>query len=317
MLTSDSINTLQRYCRKANAEREKVITNMVSPEIEIAEKPSKVTHDPFYKVEQVRLHLPDGTETPFFGNVRQDTGECLKAVSDRYNIIQNETLIGRAEEIFKSKALDFTTRYAVTAGGARMFAEYRFKNVGMKVQKDDIQMRLTVRNSFDGTMKVSLAVGLFRVVCSNGASVMEDGFDLMRKHTSNLDIEFANGAIDTAIERFHSSYDSLDAMSRKNITQQEGHWILNGLVKRKTVADRVANQIREIWDKPNFREDEARTVYNLWNASTEHLTHDVAGARKKIELADRINTDITSVLSTASRRGTIAELMVKELNKNN
>lgn len=281
------------------------------------EKPSKVTHDPFYQVEQVRLHLPDGTETPFFGNVRKDTGECLKAVTERYSIIQNETLIGRAEEIFKSKGMNFTRHVDITQGGARMFANYTFENIAMKVQKDDFKFKLSVRNSFDGSMKVSLVVGLFRVICSNGATVMENGIDLMRKHTSSLDIEFASGAVDNAIALFQRQYESLDIMARQKLNQQEGHFLLNGLVKRSILADRVADKVREIWEKPTYEEDRQRSVYNLWNATTQHLTHDVAGGRGKVELATRLNTDVTRTLMEASRSGRISDLFVKELQKNN
>lgn len=275
------------------------------------------TDNPFYKVEQVRLHLPDGRETPFFGNVRADTGECLKAVTERYTLIQNEELIGRSESLFAQKGLRFTRKAIVTNGGARMYANYEFENIGFKVRKDDFKFRLSVRNSFDGSMKVSLMVGLFRVICSNGASVMEEGIDLMRKHTSSLDLQFASGAIDASIDSFHRQYDAIELMTRQRLTQQEGHFVLNGLVKRKTIADRVADKVREIWDKPSYEEDRDRNLYNLWNASTEHFTHDVAGTRKKFELSQRLSTDVTRTLIAHARSGNLSDLFVKELQKNN
>ena len=285
--------------------------------IEIAEIEPKVTNDPFYTVKQERLHLPDGTETPFFGNVRVDTGACIKAVTERYNIIQNADLIERAESIFQSKGMDFKRKVDVTQGGARMFANYTFSNIGLKVQKDDFKFRLTVRNSFDGSMKVSLVVGLLRCVCDNGAMIQEAGFDLMRKHTASLDIEFASGAVDNAVALFNRQYEALDTMSRTKLSQQEGHQVLNGLVKRNVLADRIADKVREIWEKPTYEDDRQRSVYNLWNATTQHLTHDVAGSRQKVELATRLNTDVTRTLIDFTRQGRIADLFVKEIQNNN
>lgn len=282
-----------------------------------SESETKVTGNPFYQVTQERLHLPDGTPTPFYGNVRKDTGVCLKAVTERYNIIQNADLIERAESIFQSKGMDFKRKVDVTQDGARMFASYTFSNVGMKVQKDDFKFRLIVRNSFDGSMKVSLVVALLRCVCDNGAMIQESGFDLMRKHTASLDIEFASGAVDNAVALFNRQYDALDAMSRTKLTQQEGHQVLNGLVKRSVLADRIADKVREIWEKPSYEADRQRSVYNLWNATTEHLTHDVAGTRQKVELATRLNTDVTRTLIDFTRQGRISDLFVKELQKNN
>lgn len=284
--------------------------------IQTEEIETKVTANPFYEVKQERLHLPDGTPTPFYGNVRKDTGVCLKAVTERYNIIQNADLIERAESIFQSKGMDFKRKVDVTQDGARMFAAYTFSNVGMKVQKDDFKFRLIVRNSFDGSMKVSLVVALLRCVCDNGAMIQEAGFDLMRKHTASLDIEFASGAVDNAVALFNRQYDALDAMSRTKLTQQEGHQVLNGLVKRSVLADRIADKVREIWEKPSYEADRQRSVYNLWNATTEHLTHDVAGTRQKVELATRLNTDVTRTLIDFTRQGRISDLFVKELQNN-
>jgi hypothetical protein len=284
---------------------------------EIAEVETKVTDNPFYLVTQERLHLPDGTPTPFYGNVRKDTGVCLKAVTERYSLIQNSELIERAESIFASKGMRFTRKVDVTQDGARMFANYTFDNHGFKVQKDDFKFKLSLRNSFDGSMKVSLVVGLFRVVCSNGASVMETGIDLMRKHTASLDIEFASGAVDNALAVFNRQSEVLDILSRTKLNQNEGHQVLNGLVKRSVLADRVADKVREIWEKPTYEEDRQRSVYNLWNAITEHTTHDIAGTRKKVELATRLNTDATRTLFDFTRQGRISDLFVKELQKNN
>lgn len=282
-----------------------------------SESETKVTDNPFYLVTQERLHLPDGTPTPFYGNVRKDTGVCLKAVTERYTIVQNEDLIEKAESIFASKGMKFTRKVDVTQDGARMYANYTFDTHGFKVQKDDFKFKLAVRNSFDGSMKVSLVVGLMRVVCTNGAWSMDGGIDLMRKHTASVDVEFASNAVDIALKSFHAQYETLDLFSRQRLTQQEGHELLNGLVKRSVLADRVADKVREIWEKPTYEEDRNRNVYNLWNAITQHTTHDVDGVRRKVELATRLSTNATMTLADYARKGRISDLFVKELQKNN
>jgi len=282
-----------------------------------SESETKVTDNPFYLVTQERLHLPDGTPTPFYGNVRKDTGVCLKAVTERYTIVQNQDLIEKAESIFDTKGMKFDRKFDITQDGSRMYANYTFKNHGFKVQKDDFQMRVSIRNSFDGSMKVSLVVGLLRVVCSNGAWSMDGGIDLMRKHTASVDVEFASNAVDVAVRNFQSQYDTLDLFSRTKLNQQEGHELLNGLVKRSVLADRVADKDREIWEKPTYEADRQRNVYNLWNAITQHTTHEVDGVRRKVELATRLSTNATMTLAEHARKGRISDLFVKELQKNN
>jgi len=290
---------------------------MVSPEtlnateVEIVDAPVRQSAQWDYKVEQQPL-FANGIETRFFANVRTDTGEAFGIVTDRYKVMQNSELLGSIEETFQSRGLGKSVRKVmVTQGGARVHANYRFDDIGFKVGNQDIVFNLRVQNSFDGSLRVALAVGLFRLICSNGAVAPLDAINLTKKHTDALSLEFAGGAVDNAIENFHRTAPMLEAMARTRLTDIEGHKVLNGLVIRKEISERQSDEIREIWNAPTHREDSERNLYNLWNATTQHLTHTVSG--KKFELADRINRNVTQTLGRSALAGNISSLMVDAL----
>jgi len=276
-------------------------------EVEVIDQTSKFD----YKVEQTPL-FANGKQTRFRGNVRTDTGECLGVVTEQYSVMQNEDLFGSVEELFKNRNLGvFKRREIVTGGGSRVRGIYTFSEQGIKVQKDDILFQLTIQNSFDGSLRVAFKAGLFRLVCSNGATSPVGGLvNLTKKHTDALSLDFAGEALDACVENFNRSADRLDAMARKNISQVEGRKLLNGLVKAKAISERQSNEVEQVWNNPSYREDEARTVYNLWNAVTQTTTR-VAGNR--FELADRIETEVTNRLVDVSMRGDLESLMVDAL----
>jgi hypothetical protein len=282
--------------------------------IAINENASERQTDKFdYTVETVRLHTPDGAETQFFGNRRTDTGAVLGAVTDRYETIQNEQLFATAESLFSEKGLsNFQRKAFVTHGGARARAVYNFPAVGVTLNRGDLILRLTVQNSFDGSLPASFKAGMFRLICSNGmATATSKAIGFTRKHTSAIQPDFIARSFDQAVAQFHNSVPLLQRMANTEVKQKDGERILNGLVNRKVVSERMAQGIKALWEAPTYEEDRERSLYNLYNAATQHLSHAVEV--KRFELAERANENILGAFSRALRDGGVEGLMANSI----
>ena len=268
-----------------------------------------------YTVEQVPLLTPDGQQTRFFGNRRKDTGEVFAAVTDHYELLQNETLISSTEDLFRTKGMTgWKRKEVVSHGGARMRAIYDFPNIGGKVAGQDITFRLKVQNSFDGSLRASFQVGLFRLICSNGAAVPVNALNLTKKHTASLETSFVGSALDEAVRSFHSAMPAFERMANISVTQQQGKTILFNLAERKVMSERHAEAINEIWERPTYREDESRNLWNLYNATTQYLTHNVEaglGRKPRFELADRLNQAVMREFVGSARNGSVDSLLIK------
>ena len=267
-----------------------------------------------FTVEQTVMHLPNGTPTRFFANVRTDTNEVLGVVSDRYEVLQNSDLLNPVEELFKTEGFgDFRRKTIGTHNGARVRAVYDFENYGIKLGNgEDLHLRLKVQNSFDGSLRASFQVGMVRLVCTNGLAVPVAAVGMTKKHTQALDTNLIRDAFARSVNAFKESVPVFDTMTKSNLTQEQGRNILLSFEKSKVMSERMRERIQGVWESPRFEKDRERTVWNLYNAVTQHLTHDVEG--KRFELAERVNTGVLKALTNAVKKRDYVEALVGNLN---
>jgi len=243
-----------------------------------------------------------------FLNVRRDTGEVLGVTSNRYGVVQNRELVGVAEDAFnKSSDLgDFDRSVIVTGSGERLFATYDFKNRKRKLKVgDEVGMRLTLQNSFDTTLRLSFAVGALRLLCTNGMATMERDVDMSSKHNSNVNVGFLADAVRVAVDRFEIACKAFDKLSEVQFDHDKGFNILNRLAKSKAISDRQSSKIAAIWASPDYKEDEDRSLWNLYNATTQYLSREVEG--KRFELSGRVNRNVLKNLSRIAKSGDIKQ----------
>jgi hypothetical protein len=161
--------------------------------------------------------------------------------------------------------------------------------------KDNLILRLKVQNSFDGSLGASFSVGLFRLICSNGmAAPFGATVNVSKKHTQGINTNFFQSAVERSVQQFTEVVPVFNRMANTVITQRQGINALANMAKSKTISDRMAEQIAGVWNAPRYTEDSDRTVYNLYNASTQHLTHEVS--TKRFDLAERATSGILKTL---------------------
>jgi hypothetical protein len=262
------------------------------------------TSDYDFTVERVPLALPNSKQSRVFAHVRTDTGEELGWGTEQYGFVQNGDLISNAEEAFESRGMTPTKRHVVVTGrGERMFAQYDFDNETTIRREDRVKgmelgMRLTLQNSFDRSLRVSFALGMVRLVCLNGMTTMEKEFGMTRKHSSNVEIGFIGDALDKAKGSFHQAAQGFSVLGERDISQEQGRNILNQLNKAKVLSNVVKEGILKVWENPTHEEDEARNLWTLYNAATQHLTHEVSESR--FEYANTVSTNVLRRLRGAA-----------------
>ena len=150
--------------------------------------------------------------------------------------------------------------------------ERHIANVG-----DVVSLRLTLNNSFDRSCGLNWAVGMMRKVCSNGMCSLVADTNVTKKHSSKLDLSFIKEGIDASVEKFDASVEAFKNLGKREITHEQGGLILDNLAIKKVLSESLRDSIQMVWDSPSFGEDQGRNLYNLYNATTEHLTREVQG----------------------------------------
>jgi len=249
------------------------------------------------------MQLADGSfvKDGFTVNRRMDTMQVLGKVTDRYGIIQNSDLIQVSEDAFAAKGMtNYKRTTIVTGSGEKMYSTYDFKDHVKKLKVgDEVGLRLTVQNSFDGSLRASFSLGMMRLLCLNGMTTVEREVSMTKKHSSGINVQFITDALEKAIKAWDKATIVFDRISDVKLTQEQGKNILANLEEQSVLSGKLRENIQSIWDAPRHREDSARNLFNLYNAVTQHLTHDVASDR--FELANRVSGNVLNVFERISR----------------
>ena len=245
----------------------------------------------------------EGHDSGFYGTVRRDEGfpRVLGVAGERYALLQNSDFINQIEDGFKKADLSgFEREVSVMDHGARCQAQWTFKNRTIKVRSvgDEMAFRVTARNSYDGSWKVSLVDTIERLACLNGAVRSEKGIMLQGKHTSRLNVDRIVGGLGTMLERFETWASDLDLLVLP-ITQAHGSHILSHAQDEGIISGSTRDGILSFWNAPRRKEDEERTVYNLWNAGTEFFSHVLK--RERFQYADTVNAEYTGWMMEIGR----------------
>jgi hypothetical protein len=163
---------------------------------------------------------------------------------------------------------------------------------------DELGLRLTVQNSFDRSLRLSVILGFLRLVCTNGMTTLTREFDLTRRHQSGIDTSFLGEGIELALSNIDEQKQVFNRLANKTISETQGVSVLGNLVKKNVLSSSMRDSIEAIWHDPSYDEDRERTLYNLLNAGTQHLTRVVEP--KRFELAQRVNRDMLKVLDRAA-----------------
>ena len=259
-----------------------------------------------FRVQQVEVpHPTKEGKSGYFMNIRQDNDEILGWTTERYGLVHHSDVLDRADEAFEARGIDVTRKVIVTEGGAKMRAQYDLQGDLYKAEVpavgDVMAYRLTAQNSYDRSLRISFALGLVRLICTNGMTTTEKEIEMVKKHSTNINIGdlITEDALDSALAKLKNGLNVYSRLAGVELEQKQGLAILQNLTNAKVFSEKVRENIAQIWNNPTHEEDKDRNLYNLNNAVTQHLTHDVADER--FEYANRVTTNVLKRFDLASR----------------
>ena len=213
--------------------------------------------------------------------VREDTGQPIAVVSDRYALIPHRRILDAVEEAIKPLDLGPVPRgIYVDRQGARMRAIFKFPALAQPVlQGDDICPCLKIQNTYDGTSRMAIHIGAFRFVCTNlaigGGGVFAGGF--MSIHAGEIPLEKIAEQAGTYLVGFEKVVEMYRCWTQKWLEQGSLAKVLEG------VSTWHARRISEVFVSRR------PTVYEAYNSATHYATHQMRSFRTAFHLLERIN----------------------------
>lgn len=118
----------------------------------------------------------------------------LNYCSPRYELVPNEMIFPKVEEILNQHGIEFTVEYSHT-NNARFYGSYTIEDprfaYKMAGTNDEIKFIWNFQHSYNGLTKYKGIAGFYRLVCSNGLTVpveemKEFNLVVQGKHTKSI-----------------------------------------------------------------------------------------------------------------------------------
>ncbi len=171
-----------------------------------------------------------------------------------------------ASELLREFTLH-NSQYGVARDGAQLFGVHTFKNAN-----EELGLSIAFRNSLDKSLALGLAFGAQVMACSNLA--LTGSIVKIRKHTTNVHTDLEEMIL-TGVYRartsFISAVDEAAKMKRIEIDDNGAYRALGHLFGHKVLSPRQMPIALKEWDHPSHDEFEPRTLWSLYNATTEAL----------------------------------------------
>lgn len=231
---------------------------------------------------------------------RTDTKQALGIVSPAYKIIHHEDAIERPlrlldKEGFKIKSIFFPRQ------GSHAVIDLLSKE-SVKIDGDAFKFRLFMRNSYDGHSAFKIEVGLFRLICQNGAGVWAIGgkakFEAKQIHMGD-DKKFAEFyetvaakalSIKKTVPEYAKLFSSMKDVGVKNI--ESATKILNEM----RLGERVTQNVLNEWQK---KENYSPNVYGVYNGLTAYYSRQ----------EEKSKSDTVALTNNGKTRGLLSELI--------
>lgn len=200
--------------------------------------------------------------------VRQDTNAVISDVSPNYKLVHHSELFDMAGEYMK-KIGPCAVRYYQFNNGARLLAEYTFKDIVADVRRGDVVgLKTYFANSYDGKSSIRLGVAGIRLACLNGmvvagankeASYRHVGNHIQNGRLVNIDFPSAEHVLD-AFQRGAKDWKKLSEieLSKEQVETYQDQAVVDGIITPKVLE---SSDIEEF------------TAWGLYNKFTEQITH--------------------------------------------
>lgn len=268
MLTAVSIASSEDGCRTKRFTRTSIIQRKVLLKNNSMKKDYDfpVTTTPVWtRRKGTMIRIPDRVAV-----LREDTLIPLGVVSKKYAIVEHTKVIDGFREAFGDEKLN--ERIQLTHNGARLHYEVTLPNVLVDVGGGDkIALRLIVQNSYDGSHRLQVIFGAFRLVCKNGLIIGRKFLSVSRKHlgqvSMELDVEKIRKQIEYTTAMFTKTGEEMKKMREVTVPLR---------VLESTAYDAKSLQIPAylVEEAQNeFMRSEGTTVWDYYNSLTFAITH--------------------------------------------
>lgn len=213
----------------------------------------------------------------FVSVVRLDTNKVLAVHKSGYKLIKNEDLFPIFEEAIEKSNIDhrgMMVKDEVANSGAKVLRTYRFPKHRITLgsrpdgKADEIDLTITLRNSYDGVWSFGYSMGAFRQICTNGMIIGNKFLDVKSKHTKHMDISPYVASLETAAVLYLEEVDNWRKWREITVSSAKAKDFLE---TQKHLTQKIRDDIYGLFIDDSRRE--GASAWAFFNAMTNWSTH--------------------------------------------
>jgi hypothetical protein len=212
--------------------------------------------------------------------IREDTNQIIKFHGANYSLVPNEEVFGHVDKLIRHQSgLDTNGMKIIDKlayNGGRSYREYIFPEHQVRVTSGDnvpgvgdiTELRISVINSYDGSSKVKVGVGGFRLVCLNGMTMGEKFGSFSSQHSKGFDPSSIAPRISCALTNFFEVGEKWKVWARTHVTDVDADRIILATAGK---SESLYKQLHIFWHNEQMKM--GSSLWALYNALTYWATH--------------------------------------------
>ena len=253
----------------------------------------------FYTGEEINTFGVMGVmqkSTPFYGIVREDTGEVFTTVSGGYEPTQNNTIIKTMQEIAGENDLEIVKAIPLN-GGRKIVIQMKKPNNIINIGDQETEQYIYAINGHDGTTSLKFGFMNKVVFCQNQFAWLSGNAFSGYKHTKSIQDKVKQlPSILNFVDQENKIAD-LQMFSNQSAT----HGLVNDLIDHLTKTDRLATvkdmssrKQNMIYDIAHCIDSEmsriSHTKWGVFNGITKYTTHQKSSPNREYGQQESILT---------------------------
>lgn len=185
-----------------------------------------------------------------------DDKHIVNFCSENYTLLRNEDVMLPFEELLNNAGIGYTVTYR-QRNQAQFYIDYELDGNETDLGNGDrVKPMVRLMNSYNGRVRYSFIFGVWRLVCSNGMFIQQEGSNLKLMHTLQIERDDAAGTSIDMVRNWMEETDTLLDPARELIEQD---------------VIELEDRIMEVIEETNFPTRQAEAVMARANEEMEIL----------------------------------------------
>ena len=246
--------------------------------------------------------------------INPETGHVFDIVSDKYKLVKHEDVLANVEDVLvKNDSMGPCKREVrLYQHGARMRTTYTFYETGIAIKSsiakgDIVNPTIEVFNSYDRSIRHTVMMGAFRVICTNGMVVGIEFMQFRKRHMPDLYLDDVKQAMEIGMDKMEVQMLTWDEWTKKPLEKEtlENTLKVLDLNQKET---RILEDVEEVSSRMSISRwlalfemgdsyEEERQVMSWWvfyNILTQFTTHEIKSQNRRLQLETRIRKALYS-----------------------